>query len=237
MFRDVGVKHDRDMTNQTVSRSTLAVSALVAGLFPLVGDSLNPGLNSHGAELLNDLASSRTVAEKVGLILEVTGFLGMLVLTAVLALSVLRRAPVAAAVTAVAGGAAVAVKLASISPLLALHSRPGKVDAAVADLLVFSGDAAFVLFGLLLSVSLMAAGMGLLRAGEHSRWIAWWPICVGAAGVVAALAAVLDPGAYFFAPQLLLLVWMVVLGLVTIVRPPAAVTPQTGPLISDTMPA
>jgi hypothetical protein len=94
------------------------------------------------------------------------------------------------------------------------------VDAGVTETLVDLNGAAFVVSGLLLSLSLAAAGVGLVRDASLPSWLAWWPVVAGATGVVAAAVGIVDPEHYVPIPFLLLLLWMIALGVSSVVSGP-----------------
>jgi len=195
----------------TISRPVLIISAVVAGLGPLVGNGLYAGPDATGAELQQDLADLPAVAY-VGYSLELVGFVAMATVFAVLCTWLARRSPVSAGVTGIAAAAALAVKVGSITPTMAVAAADEPLDPATVDTLVSIGDMAFVIFGFLAAVAFTAAGVGLLRT-DAPRWLAWWATGAGALGVAAAGIGVLEPDAYVFVPFLTLLLWLVALGL------------------------
>jgi Domain of unknown function (DUF4386) len=195
----------------TISRPVLITSAVVAGLGPLVGNALYAGPDASGAELQVGLADKPAVAY-AGYTLELVGFVAMATVFAVLCTWLARRSPVAACVTGIAGAAALAVKVGSVTPTMAVAAADDPLDPATVDTLVAIGDMAFIIFGFLTCVAFTAAGLGLLRT-EAPRWLGWWATVAGVLGVVAAGVGVLEPDAYVFVPFLTLLLWLVALGL------------------------
>lgn len=218
----------------TLDTRILGPSALVAGLSPLVGNGLYAGPTASGTALLRDLAEPLSARAALGLTLEVVGLLALVVfLAALVAALAAGRSSIAAGGTAIAGGAMVAVKLGSVTPVLALRADPEGVPAEVAEVLIGTNDAAFVVSGLLLSLSLAFAGVGLLASGAVPGWLGWWPVLAGGLGVLAAGAGVLLPDSYVPVPFLLLLLWMMALGAWSLlagsprtVRGTAVATPQ-----------
>jgi hypothetical protein len=210
----------------TLNRRILVPSALLAGLGPLIGNGLYEGPTGSGDLLLAELREPLTLKAYAAIGLELLGFVALMVFVGVLAAGLARRAPVAAAVTAIAGSAMVAVKLATVTPLLALRldtagpddAGAGGVGADVAGVLLGIGDAGFVVSGLLLAVAFTAAGAGLLASGLVPRWLAWWPAVVGVLTVATAGVGVAEPDRYVPVPFLLLLLWMIVLGVATATR-------------------
>ena len=196
----------------TLDTRILGPSALLAGLSPLVGNALYAGPTGSGTALLRDLAEPLTARAALGLALELVGLVALVVFLAALVNGLARRSPIAAGGTAIAGGAMVAVKLGSVTPVLALRADSRGVPPEVAEVLIGVNDAAFVISGLLLSLALAVAGIGLQRSGAVPGWLAWWPVLGGGLGVLAAGAGVLFPDSYVPVPFLLLLLWMMVLG-------------------------
>ncbi|HET7352306.1 MAG TPA: DUF4386 family protein [Marmoricola sp.] len=217
----------------TLDTRVLGPSALVAGLSPLVGNGLYAGPTGSGTALLRDLAEPLPAGAALGLALELVGLVAIVVFLAALVAILARRTPIAASGTGIAGAAMVAVKLGSVTPVLALRADPEGVPPEVAEVLIGVNDASFVVAGLLLSLSLAIAGIGLQRSGPVPGWLAWWPVLAGGLGVLAAGAGVLLPDGYVPVPFLLLLLWMMVLGAWSIVggsartvRGAAVATPQ-----------
>ncbi len=217
----------------TLDTRLLGPSALLAGLSPLVGNGLYAGPTGSGAALLRDLAEPLSARAALGLALELVGLVALVVFLAALVAVLAGRSPIAAGGTVIAGGAMVAVKLGSVTPVLALRADPDGVPPEVAEVLIGTNDAAFVVSGLLLSLSLAVAGTGLLATRAVPGWLAWWPVLAGGLGVLAAGVGVLLPNGYVPVPFLLLLLWMMVLGAWSLVggsprtvRGTAVATPQ-----------
>lgn len=195
----------------TISRPLLIISAALAGLGPLVGNGLYSGPDGTGAELQAGLADLPSVAY-VGYSLELLGFVAMATVFAVLCTWLARSSPVAAGVAGIAVAAGLAVKIGSITPVLAVAAADDPLDPATVDTLVAINDMAFVVFGFLAAVAFTAVGLGLLRA-DAPRWLAWWATGAGALGVLTAGVGMLDPDFYVFVPFLTLLLWLVALGM------------------------
>lgn len=193
-----------------ISRPVLITSAVIAGLGPLVGNGLYAGPDGNRAELQRALGDLPPVAY-VGYSLELVGFVAMATVFAVLCTWVAHRSPVAAGVSGIAAAAALAVKVGSVTPTMAVAAADDPLDPATVATLVSIGDMAFVIFGFLVAVAFTAAGLGLLQAGAP-RWLGWWATVAGGLGVVAAAVGVLEPDAYVFVPFLALLLWLVALG-------------------------
>jgi len=211
MCRDALGPHRGPMNT---SRNTLAVSGLLAGLLPLVGNGLYDGGEGSGTEVLALAEQGLPPIAWVAYPLELIGFGALCVLLGSLVAMLWNRAPVAAATTGIVGAAMVSVKIGSIAPGMALREHYEGVSPATAEVFSAIGDAAFVVSGLLLSAAMTVAGVGLLQI-DFPRWLSWWAVVAGGAGVLAGLVGVLAPAAYFPIPFLLLLVWMIALGLST----------------------
>lgn len=190
----------------------LIVSAMLAALGPLVGNGIYAGPNGAGEQQLASLRDGLPTAGYVGLTLEIIGFIALCVVVACLVAALARRSPVAAATTGVAGAAMVAVKLGSAAFVMTAYHLADSLNATEADVLITLNGMAFVLSGLLLSLSFGAAGLGLLRTSAP-RWVGRVPAVLGPLGVAAALVGVADPDAYVPIPFLLLLLWMIALAL------------------------
>jgi hypothetical protein len=190
------------------------MSGLLAGLLPLVGNGLYDGGDGSGAAVLAQAEEGLPPIAWVAYPLELVGFGALCVLLGSLVALIWDHAPVAAVTTGIAGAAMVSVKLGTIAPGMALREHHEGVSAATAEVLVAIGDAGFVVSGLLLSVALTAAGVGLLRI-DFPRWLAGWAVGAGGAGTLAGVVGVVAPAAYFPIPFLLLLVWMIAVGLRT----------------------
>lgn len=207
MRRDAATDEGRGMTRSPI----LIVSALLASLGPLVGNGLYAGPDDPG-ERLAELQGGMPAVAYVAYALEIVGFLALCVLIGWLTAHLWRPAPVPGVTTAVAGGAMVAVKLGSAAPLMVAAEQAGVLDGQTAGVLFALNDMAFIIGGLLLSFTFLAAGVGLLRTAVP-RWLAWWPVLAGALGTVAAGIGIARPGAYVPIPFLLLLVWLIALAI------------------------
>lgn len=219
MRRDAAAAHDRRMRRNPV----LIVSALLAALGPLVGNGLYAGPDGEGEALLASLRAGLDARATLALSLELAGFVGLCVLLGSLAAAVAPSRPRAAAVTVVAGAAMIAVKLGSAAPMMTAHRLADDLDAGTATALLDLNEMAFVVSGLLLSLALAAAGIGLLGLDVPS-WTGWAPAVLGSLGVVAGGAGIIDPDAYVPVPFLLLLVWMLALAIWSAVARPASVS-------------
>lgn len=208
MRRDARFRHPRGMRRDPI----LITSALLSSLGPLVGNGIWAGPTGTDDQVLASVRDGLPARAYVALGLELVGFAAMVVLFAWLVVFLVRRAPVAAAVSGIAGTAALAVKVGSAAPLMTAYSLADKLDATTVKMLLDLNGESFVIDGFFTSIALCAAGIGLLSAGVP-RWLAWWPAVAGALGVVAAAIGIAAPAAYVPVPFLLLLVWMIALAI------------------------
>jgi hypothetical protein len=122
--------------------------------------------------------------------------------------------------TAFAGGlVALAVKLASAAPILAVRASEG-IDPGIAKALIAMNDASFGITFLPLAVMLSATAIVAVRTGALPRWLGWGAAVV-ALGLLGALSAVVvapSPPEWAFLPMLLLLLWTVATSIAMIQR-------------------
>lgn len=206
---------------------TLVISALLAGLGPLVGNGLYAGPGTDGDKILAEAGDGLPAVAYVAYTVELLGFAALAVLLAWLVAYLFGRAPVAAVATGIAGSAMLAVKVGSAGPMMVAYDMPEKLDPTTAEVLISLNDQAFVVSGFLMCVAFLAAGVGLL-ATEFPRWLSWWATVAGALGVVAGVVGIAKPDAYMPIPFLLLLVWMIAVAIATVMRPD-----DTAPVIAS----
>lgn len=89
MRRDGSPAQSRDMAN--THRNTLAVSSLLAGLCPLVGNSIYEGPTGTGDTLMKQLGDPLPGTAYAGMALELVGFASLVVLLGVLVSLAVRR--------------------------------------------------------------------------------------------------------------------------------------------------
>jgi hypothetical protein len=209
-----------------IPRSVLVPAAILAGVCPLAANSLHEDSVGDGERILTEAATGLPVTAAVSVVLFLVGFLALIVVLGVLAAAIAPRTPHLAGVVAIAGAAAVAIKLAEAQTGMALRQAADVVDPGTAQVLVGTDEAGFVVHGFLISLALGAAALGLLRSGAVPAWLAWWGVVMGGLGVLAATVGILLPSAYVPIPYLLLLVWLVALGIVGARRPLAEQAPE-----------
>lgn len=201
---------------QTAPRDTRTTSR--RGLLPLAGtgfvaavlagNSLTESVSGSGT-LGHLAAQAGSTTARTGLALELIGFVLLLVFVAE---AVSRSVSSTASRTALlAGGAAVAVKLASGAAVLGALHRRAELDEAAATALVATNDAAFVLFWLGYGVFATAIAVALAASGVIGRALRWSGILLGtltvASGVLGSVTGSAVP-----IPFLLTLLWTAALG-------------------------
>ena len=216
MWRDARRSESGSMN--TSRNRTLIISAMLAGLCPLVGNGLYAGPDGDGQAILDEIQAGLPGIAYVAYPLELVGFIALGVVLAWLVVHLHRRSPIAAAVTGIFGASMIAVKVGSIAPAMALHTNAEGVDPATAELVSSLADQAFVISGFLFAVAFAAAGIGLIKT-DMRRWLAWWPAVAGGAGVVTGIVGMVRPEAYVPIPYLLLLVWLIALAIATATGP------------------
>lgn len=217
MRRDRG--GDEPWGMDQLPRSTLVPAALLAGLCPLVANSIHEDATGSGESIVAEAAAGQSVAASISILLFLLGFIALIVVLGVLAAAIARRTPALSGIVAVAGAAAVAIKLAEAQTGIALRETADVLDAGTAEALVAIDEAGFTLHGFLLGLALCAAGLGLLRSGVMAVWLGWWATVMGGLGVLSAAVGIVAPTAYVPIPYLLMLVWLIALGITGARRP------------------
>jgi len=95
-----------------ISRRVLVPAAILAGLCPLVANSLHEDAVGDGDEILAEAAAGMPVAGQFSVVLVLLGFKAMIGVLATLSAAIARRTPTLAGVAAIGGAAAMAVKMA-----------------------------------------------------------------------------------------------------------------------------
>lgn len=202
-----------------ISRSTLVPAAFLAGLCPLAANSIHEDDAGSGAQILAAARAGQPVASIVSIILFLVGFVALIVVLGVLAAAIARSSPALSGITAVAGAAAVAIKLSEAQTGMALRETAAVLDPGTAEALIAVDEAGFAVYGFLLALSLGAAGLGILRSGAMAAWLGWWATVMGGLGVLTATVGIVFPDAYVPLPFVLLLVWLIALGIAGARRP------------------
>ncbi len=117
------------------------------------------------------------------------------------------------------GLVALAVKLASVAPVLAVRASEG-MDPGTANALIAMNGASFSITFLPLGVMLLATAIVAVRTGALPRWLGWGA-AVAALGLLGALAASVvspSPPEWVFLPNLLFALWVVVTSIALIRR-------------------
>ena len=230
MWRDTLGRQAASMTQ--IPRTVLVPSAILAGACPLAANSLYEDTVGDGRQILAEAAAAQPAAASVSVALFMLGFAALVVVLATLSAAIAPRTPSLAGVAAIAGAAAVAVKLAEAQTGMALREAADVVDPGTAEVLVGIDEAGFTVHGFLISLALGAAALGLLRSAAVPAWLAWWGTVMGGLGILTATVGIVWSPNYVPVPYLLLLIWLVALGIVAARRPLAspreAVVPTMG---------
>jgi hypothetical protein len=118
-----------------------------------------------------------------------------------------------------AGLVALAIKLGSGAPILAIRANAG-IDPQIERALIAMNDASFGITFLPLAVMLSATAAIVIRWGALPRWLGWVAAVTGL-GLLGALAAVVispSPPEWASLPMLLFLLWMVATSIALIRR-------------------
>jgi hypothetical protein len=209
-----------------IPRNVLVPAAILAGVCPLVADSLHEEAAGDGRQILAEAGAAVPLTGRLSVAVFLVGFAALVVVLALLSAAVVARTPILGWVVAIAGAAAVAIKLAEAQTGMALREAADVVDPGTAEVLVGIDEAGFTVYGFLLSLALGAAALGLLSARLVPAWLAWWGVVMGGLGVLTAAAGIVWSPNYVPIPFLLLLVWLVALGIVGARRPLAGSEPQ-----------
>jgi hypothetical protein len=203
----------------TTSRRIGAASGIAYVVLVGVGNTLDTAGSkvddsSSAAAVLADLRDHDTLLNHVGIAMELLGFLALVAFVAYLA-GVLRRAEdrdgwLAGAAYA-AGALTLAVKVASIAPILVAHLRLDTIDANTARLLVDLNSAAFFVTLGTTAAFVGFASLSALGSGALPRRLAVIGAILGALGLVT-LAFGYDGPAVL--PFLLSLLWLAAVSVV-----------------------
>jgi hypothetical protein len=129
-----------------------------------------------------------------------------------------------------AGLVALAVKLASAAPILAVRANEG-MDPGIAKALIAMNGASFAITFLPLGVMLSATAIVAIRTGALPRWLGWVSAVV-ALGLIAALSASVvspSPPEWVFLAMLLYALWVVATSIVLIRRAGEPYPVETAP--------
>jgi hypothetical protein len=208
-----------------IPRSVLVPSAILAGLCPLVANTVHEDVTGDGEQILADAAAGLTAAAQASVALHLVGFAALVVVLATLAAAIVARTPILAGVAAIAGSASIAVKLAEAQTGMALRDTADTVDPGTAEVLLAMDEAGFAVYGFLVTLALGTAALGLQRSGMIPSWLAWWGVVAGGLGVITATIGIVWAPHYVPLPFVLLLLWLVALGIVGVRRPLPDSTP------------
>jgi hypothetical protein len=166
------------------------------------------------------VAASASTAARLGLALELVGFVLLLVFVGWLGSAVLGRsgASMAGYAAVTAGGVLVAVKLGSGADLLAAWHQHGALDKTAVEALVAANGEAFVLSWLPMGVLVAAAAVALAGVGLVGRVMQVSGVVVGGLTVGFGILGSVLPAAGVPIPFLLCLVWLVAVGVLGLRR-------------------
>jgi hypothetical protein len=220
------------MLSTVRDRIGASTGALFVGLI-LIGNQMNvagtdQSAHPTGAKVLHDtLHQAGSTTAKVGLALEVLGFVAFIAFLGYLA-DVWRRrgrgsgTNLAAGSAIVAGITMLAIKLGSGAPMLALYIDRKTLSPEVAQVLNDLGGAAFVISWLPYAAFVAATAFALRRASLVGRPTTYIGAFIGVAGILLALVGVNNPTNATPVPFMLGLVWTLVVSVRLAIKPGAS---------------
>jgi hypothetical protein len=201
----------------------------------LVGNQMSMGgaggqndPHPSGAADLAGYGGHATVHDKIGLSLEVLGFVAFMFFVGWLVNTLRGRSGAwswLADVAGVAGVLALAVKLGSFLPMLAGYTDHRDLSPGLARVLVDMNGAGFVLFTFPYAVFMLAAAGALLASGYVGRVLGISGLVIGVAGVLLPLPTQFDPVDSNVLPWILGMLWTLVLGIRLAWKGPRAAGP------------
>src|SRR4051794_4121114 len=212
-----------------------AGAAFVAVLFAgnaMATSGQSASMHPTGKEILRDAtyAAASTTAT-VGFMLEVSAFLLFFVFLGFLA-NLLRRyraehdVGVASATAVVAGAVMLAIKLGSVSPVVALYLDRDRLSPEVAQVLSDINGAAFLISWLPFALFVGCAALALQGIGHIGRPTTYIGLAAGVAGVALGVWGLVDPVAASPLAFLVGMLWLMTVSIRLAVRPaPGATAP------------
>ena len=128
------------------------------------------------------------------------------------------------------GLVALAVKIASVAPVLAVRASEG-MDPGIMEAFIAMNGASFSITFLPLGVMLLATGIVAIRTGALPRWLGWMSAVV-ALGLLGALSAAVvspSPPEWVFLTMLLYALWVVATSIVLMRRAGESYPAETAP--------
>ena len=205
------------------SQRFAAATGAIYVVLTMVGSGLATGNGDpqDGATILAHLRHGRSLAETIGVTMEILGFAVFLAFLGYL-YRILRRAEGpegwGASVAFGAGLVTMAVKLATSASGAAARLHVGQLDAALARTLNDLGGAGFVVSGYLYGVFVVASAGSAFASRALPRWLSISGLVVGVLTVAAGTAGILDPVGYVPVPFLLCLAWVLVTSISLVLR-------------------
>ena len=210
-------------------------AAFVAVVF--VGNTMataggSSAMHPSGAEVLRDAAhAAGSTTARVGFMLEVSAFLLFFVFLGFLA-NLLRRnrddhdVGVAYATAVLAGVAMLAIKLGSVSPMVALYLDRDRLSPELAQVLNDINGAAFLISWLPFAVFVGCAALALYAIGQIGRPTTYIGLAAAVAGVGLAAWGLVDPVAASPLAFMVGMLWLMAISIRLTVRPtPRATAP------------
>ncbi len=189
-------------------------------LLVLVGNQMSSGSSTDphpsGAKDLAAFTAAPTVAQTVGLTLELLGFLAFVPFLGWLVHALRQRGGPAPWLGSAAGGFGLillAVKLSSAMPVLAGQLDHSELTPTLARVLTDMNGAAFVVTFLPYGMFLAMTGAAFLATGFLGRVAGWSGVVIGGLIVLATLVTQADPISTNVMPFLVGLLWLLVIGI------------------------
>jgi hypothetical protein len=205
-------------TRLAAASGAFYVAAIIVGnVLELSGS----GAGTDGSSELAFLQRDLSVVNVSGFVLATLGFAAFVVFLGYLH-SALRRAEGAdgwvASAALGAGLLSLAVKVGSISAIVAGTYRKDELTPDLARTLVDLNGAAFVVFGLSFGLFVTISSAGCLAYRMSARWLGWSGVVIGSLAFVAGVAGLIAPDRYNPLAFVGSLAWTLVLSVVLTVR-------------------
>lgn len=201
-----------------------------------VGNQMSSGNTQDphpsGAQDLADFGGSPTVAQQVGFVMELAGFVAFMFFLGWLVTALRARGGAwgwLASVAGVSGITMVAIKLGSIAPIMTGEVDHGQLSPTLARVLADMNGSSFVVTFLPFAVYVLAAGGAMLASGFTGRVLGWSGVVIGVLGIASPLIWQLDPVSTNFLPFLFGMLWTLVVGVRLAVWGPKATPSDAAP--------
>lgn len=188
-------------------------------LLVVIGNQMDAGSSTDphpsGAKDLADFATAPTISQRIGISLELAGFLALAIFLAWLVHALRERggrAPWLGSAAGVFGVITLAVKMASGAPMWVGQLDHRELTPALARVLMDLNGASFVLTFLPYGMFVALAGAAFLAGGFLGRVAGWTGVVIGGLMVLATLVTQADPINTNVMPFLAGLLWLLVVG-------------------------